>query len=180
MAASDDYTPLFPIDHPVDGKVKNFISQFYAISDDRSRDEDWVKSFLPDATVIIGDKMAVGTESRRDLAETDKKPHLEANMEAAGIDIRQMRKGMWEGVQTRKHKPLTVYPATFYPETAYNEGEKPVIQYMIEGTLVSIGEKLETREITWAARAILKEEQGELKYKLYQVYLHKKPDIHDG
>ncbi|KAI1642590.1 hypothetical protein F4815DRAFT_461574 [Daldinia loculata] len=157
MAASDDYTPLFPIDHPVDGKVKNFISQFYAISDDRSRDEDWVKSFLPDATVIIGDKMAVGTEN-----------------------IRQMRKGMWEGVQTRKHKPLTVYPATFYPETAYNEGEKPVIQYMIEGTLVSIGEKLETREITWAARAILKEEQGELKYKLYQVYLHKKPDIHDG
>ncbi|KAI0844969.1 hypothetical protein F5Y00DRAFT_247567 [Daldinia vernicosa] len=160
MAASDDYTPLFPIDRPVDGKVKNFISQFYAISDDRSRDEDWVNSFLPDATVIIGDKMAVGTE-----------------------DIRQMRKGMWEGVQTRKHKPLAVYPATFYPETAYGEGEKekPAARYMIEGTLISTGEKLETLEITWAARAILKEERerGELKYKLYQVYLHKKLDTHD-
>ncbi|KAI1659560.1 hypothetical protein F4813DRAFT_336873 [Daldinia decipiens] len=157
MAASDDYTPLFPIDHPVDGKVKNFISQFYAISDDRSRNEDWVKSFLPDATIIIGDKMAVGTEN-----------------------IRHLRKGMWEGVQARKHRPLAVYPAVFYPETAYDEGEKPAIQYMIEGTLISTGEKLETREITWAARAILKEEQGELKYKLYQVYLHKKPSTHDG
>ncbi|KAI0122257.1 hypothetical protein F4814DRAFT_408093 [Daldinia grandis] len=157
MTVSDDYTPLFPIDHPVDEKVKNFISHFYAISDDRSRDEDWVKSFLPDATVIIGDKMAVGTE-----------------------DIRQMRKGMWEGVQTRKHKPLTVYPATFYPEAAYGEGENPAAQYMIEGTLLSTGEKLETLEITWAARAILHEERGELKYKLYQVYLHKKPDAHDG
>ncbi|KAI8960308.1 hypothetical protein F5Y11DRAFT_349670 [Daldinia sp. FL1419] len=158
MATFDDYKPLFPIDRPADEKLENFVSHFYVISDDASRDEEWVNSFLPDATVIIGDKLAVGIEN-----------------------IRRMRKGMWEGVRTRRHKPLAVYLASFQPEASkYQAGERPDAQYMIEGTLVSTHANDETRELVWAARAVLREDAGVLKYKLYQVYLHKKPEAIEG
>lgn len=62
MMASSTYAPVFPSDHTVDDRFKNYIAKFYATSDDRSKNEEWVDYFLPDAVVIMGDKSAQGTE----------------------------------------------------------------------------------------------------------------------
>ncbi|OTB17880.1 hypothetical protein K445DRAFT_315618 [Daldinia sp. EC12] len=85
-----------------------------------------------------------------------------------------MRKRMWEKVAARKHLLLRVYPVMFYPETSYggDESRRPAAEYMIEGKVLTIGwHNFESRETSWAAHAILVEEQGELKYRFYQVCL---------
>ena len=62
MTSPHSYTPAFPSDHTLYWRVEYFIAKFYAVSDDPSKNEEWVDYFLPDATVIIGDKLAKGTE----------------------------------------------------------------------------------------------------------------------
>ncbi|KAI1469369.1 uncharacterized protein F4812DRAFT_422844 [Daldinia caldariorum] len=84
---------------------------------------------------------------------------------------------MWEQVLARKHRLLRVYPVTFYPASAYADdpARAPAAEYMVEGEVSTIGRKdLECKEMSWAAHAILVEEQGRLKYRVYQVYLNKK------
>ncbi|KAI1808612.1 hypothetical protein F4811DRAFT_178150 [Daldinia bambusicola] len=147
-----EYEPKFPMSHPVDERVKDFISRFYAISDDASKDEQWVDCFSFRAHVVMGEKSAVGTKS-----------------------IRALRKGMWEKVLARKHQLLRVYPATFYPASSYVDSPPPAAEYMIEGEVSTIGwRNLACKEMSWAAHAVLVEEQGQLKYRFYQVYLNKK------
>lgn len=57
-----DYTATYPTSTTVDERVKEFISAFYAISDDPSRDNEWVDCFTPDAFIALGDRQAKGTE----------------------------------------------------------------------------------------------------------------------
>ncbi|KAI0202216.1 hypothetical protein F4808DRAFT_459217 [Astrocystis sublimbata] len=54
------YAAIYPPNIAVDVRVKEFISSFYAVSDDPGKNEEWVGFFTPDATVIIGDKRASG------------------------------------------------------------------------------------------------------------------------
>ncbi|KAI1374531.1 hypothetical protein F4677DRAFT_160124 [Hypoxylon crocopeplum] len=146
MVSSNDYMPAFPINHALDERVKTFISNFYATSDDPSKNEEWMNYFLPDAVVIMGDKSATGTEQ-----------------------IRQLRQGMWEQVKTRKHKPEKVFPASFGEP---GDG-RIAAEYMLHGSLDLVTKNGEQQAVSWAGRAVLTNVEGILKYKLYQVYIHK-------
>ncbi|KAI1759510.1 hypothetical protein GGR53DRAFT_471260 [Hypoxylon sp. FL1150] len=149
--ASSTYTPAFPSDRAVDDKIKSYIANFYATSDDRSKNEEWVDYFLPDAVVIMGDKAAKGTQ-----------------------EIRQLRQGMWELVESRRHKPEKVFPATFEGTGADGDGDGVAAEYMLHGSLDLVMKTGESSAISWAGRAVLRDVDGKLKYQLYQVYMHKK------
>ncbi|KAI1439543.1 hypothetical protein F5Y02DRAFT_423899 [Annulohypoxylon stygium] len=146
MASSDSYVPLLPPGHMAEARIKDFISKFYAVSDDPSKNEEWVDYFLPDAVVIIGDKSAKAVD-----------------------EIRQLRQSMWERVKSRRHRPGKVFPASF---DGTNEGvEGTTIEYMIQGSADFVMKHGEKQEVSWAGHAILNEVQGILKYRYYQVYL---------
>ncbi|KAI2470444.1 hypothetical protein F4781DRAFT_430459 [Annulohypoxylon bovei var. microspora] len=144
MTPSDDYVPIFP-PHVADERTKDFIARFYAVSDDPSRNEEWVDYFLPDAVVIIGDKSAKGTD-----------------------EIRRLRQSMWEGTESRRHKPGKVFPASF---GGADNSEEITIEYMLRGSLDLVTKNGEQQAVSWAGHAVLNEVQGMLKYRLYQVYL---------
>ncbi|KAI1500698.1 hypothetical protein F5X99DRAFT_385181 [Biscogniauxia marginata] len=150
MALSlSDYRPAFPTDVPVSDRVKNFISSFYAVSDDSSKNEEWVEYFAADAVLVMGDKTARGTEQ-----------------------IRRLREGMWEKVRARRHRPEKVFPASF------GSGSEEEHEYMICGSAdfaMKSGED-DVAAATWAGRAVLRDAgDGRLKYAFYQVYIHSKP-----
>ncbi|XDG01554.1 hypothetical protein ABKA04_001169 [Annulohypoxylon sp. FPYF3050] len=69
MTSSDSYVPLLPPGHTAEARIKDFVSKFYAVSDDPSKNEEWVDYFLPDAVVIIGDKSAKATDEIRQLRQ---------------------------------------------------------------------------------------------------------------
>ncbi|KAI1106317.1 hypothetical protein F4804DRAFT_301539 [Jackrogersella minutella] len=147
---SNNYVPIFPSDHAIDEKVKDFIARFYAVSDDPTKNEEWVDCFLPDAVIILGDNSAKGAE-----------------------DIRRLRQGMWEQTEARRHKPEKVFPASFGGNDGAG-GEGTVIEYTLLGSLDLTTKIGEQRAVSWAGHAILREVQGKLKYQFYQVYLHRK------
>ncbi|KAI0180984.1 hypothetical protein GGR52DRAFT_13921 [Hypoxylon sp. FL1284] len=150
MSASS-YVPTFPSDRAVDEKMRDYMANFYAISDDRSKNEEWVDHFLPDAVLVMGDKSAKGTD-----------------------EIRRLREGMWEQVGSRRHKPEKVFPASFGGADADN-GDGAAAEYMLHGTLDLVLKNGEARAVSWAGHAVLTSDaEGKLKYKLYQVYQHKK------
>lgn len=144
------YEGTFPVNFATDDdeRLRKFISVFYAISDDRSRDDEWLGCFAADALLVMGDKKAKGSQ-----------------------EIRDLRVSMWETVKSRKHTLDKVFPATFEP----NAGEAASLlieyEYMLHGRaeleLQNGGEKSTAH---WAGRAILRDVEGELKYVLYQVY----------
>lgn len=75
-------------------------------------------------------------------------------------DIFNMRKGMWEKVAKRSHKPTQIY--------AFGAGSDDV---MLHGTVdyeLKDGRKTST---SWGARAHFAQEDGEPKMDFYQVYL---------
>ncbi|KAK7754231.1 hypothetical protein SLS62_003808 [Diatrype stigma] len=169
----DSYDPLFPIrsssssssraapaaDDDND-KLKAFIAGFYAASDDPGRNDDWLSYFAPDAVLIMGDKVVRGTEG-----------------------IREFRRGMWENVRSRKHRPTKVFPASFpspssSPETGTGAGtaKTAAVEYMLHGSLDLELKSGDISTVAWAGRAVLEEVPGgggALKYALYQVYMHR-------
>ncbi|KAI1089644.1 hypothetical protein F5B19DRAFT_466224 [Rostrohypoxylon terebratum] len=145
MASSNDYVPLLPPGRAVGARIKEFISRFYAVSDDPSRNEEWVDFFLPDAVVIIGDKSAKATD-----------------------EIRRLRQSMWERVKSRRHRPGKVFPASF---SGTDECDETAIEYMIQGSADFVTNDDEQQAVSWAGHAILNEVQGILKYRFYHVYL---------
>ncbi|EMR68370.1 putative phd finger domain-containing protein [Eutypa lata UCREL1] len=64
MATPNGYDPIFPIGTKADDKLRAFVSNFYAVSDDPGRNEDWLSYFEPDAVLVMGDKVAKGTEGK--------------------------------------------------------------------------------------------------------------------
>ncbi|KAJ4292318.1 hypothetical protein N0V88_005950 [Collariella sp. IMI 366227] len=84
------YEPWYPNNIPLNSSVKDFISHFFEVSDDRDRNEEWVGFFREDATVIMGNEVAKGTE-----------------------EIRKLRRHMWKEVEARKHRLVKVFPAHF-------------------------------------------------------------------
>ena len=67
---------------------------------------------------------------------------------------------MWEHVASRSHKPLKIFP--FGPNAD---------EVMLYGTVLYGLKNGKSNEITWAARAHLVKDGGDLKMDLYQVYL---------
>ncbi|KAI8634741.1 hypothetical protein F5Y19DRAFT_409872 [Xylariaceae sp. FL1651] len=144
-----DYTPLYPTNAVIEERVKQFISAFYAVSDDVSKNNEWVDYFTSDAILIIGGMTARGTQ-----------------------EIHELRKGMWEKIKSRKHKPDKVFPASFEPAAAHQPEPEWSFEYMLSGSLdlqMKTGEKAVAQ---WAGRAVLRETDGRLRYAFYQVYLH--------
>ncbi|TGJ87714.1 hypothetical protein E0Z10_g1030 [Xylaria hypoxylon] len=141
-----DYVVTYPAGIVVDERVKKFISSFYEVSDDPSRNGEWVNYFTPDASLVMGDKKARGIR-----------------------DIRTLRESMWEKIKSRRHKLDKVFPAAFaLPE---HESERQ-FEYMIYGSVdleLKGGEKMAGQ---WAGRAVLRDDEGRLKYAFYQVYIH--------
>ena len=76
------------------------------------------------------------------------------------LDILAFRKGMWEHVASRKHKPLKVFP--------FGQNANEVMLYGTVGYGLKSGKN---SEIDWAARAHLVEDEGNMKMDFYQVYL---------
>ncbi|KIV78567.1 hypothetical protein PV11_06211 [Exophiala sideris] len=79
--------------------------------------------------------------------------------------ILELRHGLWTGpVKTRKHSLTKIFP--------FGSGSNELMLY---GT-VDYGLK-NGKEVTvdWAARAVMAEHQGALKFKLYQVYVDSTP-----
>lgn len=63
MAAPSGYELEFPSTVPATDKLRDFIPSFFQLSDDAARNEEWVEYFCPDATLIMGEDEAQGTES---------------------------------------------------------------------------------------------------------------------
>ncbi|KAI1116009.1 hypothetical protein F5Y14DRAFT_408921 [Nemania sp. NC0429] len=146
-----DYAAIYPTNVTVDERVKRFISTFYAISDTPSGNDDWVECFAADALLVVGDQRARGVE-----------------------EIRRLREGMWDQVESRKHRLDKVFPAEFEPHGHDEPGGqgRRRFEYMLHGSVeleLKSGEQL-VRE--WAGRAVLTDgEGGLLKYALYQIYI---------
>ena len=97
---------------------------------------------------------------------------------------------MWEEVASRRHRPHKVFPATF-PAAAAGEGTGSdggpdrAVEFMVHGSL-DLG--LRTGElvcVAWAARAVLRREEGgeggnRLRFALYQVYMHRYVSLRDS
>ncbi|KAB8068329.1 hypothetical protein BDV29DRAFT_199480 [Aspergillus leporis] len=64
----------------------SFLESFYATSDTESQHDKYVESFTDDAILIMGSKVAKGSE-----------------------EIRGLRHGLWTHVKARKHFPTRVY-----------------------------------------------------------------------
>ena len=75
-------------------------------------------------------------------------------------EILKFRTGMWEKVAKRSHKPTQIY--------AFGAGSDDV---MLHGTVGYVLKDDKSTETTWAAKAHLTNEDGELRMDFYQVFL---------
>ncbi|KAI4601854.1 hypothetical protein KJ359_010719 [Pestalotiopsis sp. 9143b] len=93
--APADYRIAYPSN--VAYEVQDFVTNFYNISDDPTKNEEWVSHFLIDAVLVMGPDTAYGPE-----------------------EIRKLREKMWEKVAARKHEPIKVLESSFgEQETEY-------------------------------------------------------------
>ncbi|KAI1126680.1 hypothetical protein F5Y10DRAFT_244353 [Nemania abortiva] len=144
-----DYATTYPTNVAVDERVKEFISAFYAISDDPSKNSEWVDYFAPDALLVMGDKRARGIE-----------------------EIQELRENMWEKVESRKHKLDKMFPAAFEPSEPEHGWR---FEYMLYGSVDLELKSAQKVAGQWAARAVLTNHEDKLKYTVYQVYIHTSP-----
>jgi hypothetical protein len=59
-AAEGDYQPAYPLEHPGDAKLRDFIKNFYRVSDTAGSVDEWLEFFADDATLVMGLDKAVG------------------------------------------------------------------------------------------------------------------------
>ncbi len=71
-----------------------------------------------------------------------------------------MRKGMWEKIAKRSHKPEKIF--------SFGPGSNEVMLY---GTVKYELKDRKKTEVEWSARARFVDEGGALKMEFYQVYL---------
>ncbi|KAL2257972.1 hypothetical protein VTK26DRAFT_8897 [Humicola hyalothermophila] len=147
------YEPFYPGNVSLDGSVKRFIRNFFEISDDPDRTDEWVASFQDDATVIIGDDVAKGKN-----------------------EIRKMRRQMWKDVDERKHRLAKVFPADFPPTAHARIAPLDEAEFMLLGAVayrMKDGGGNEVRD--WAAHAQLRRDRvtAPWKFVFYRVYIQK-------
>ncbi|PVI02910.1 hypothetical protein DM02DRAFT_558876 [Periconia macrospinosa] len=136
---SSAYASEYPADVPFDPAYKKFFEDFYAVSDTPDAHDKYVSFFTPDATLIMASKRGVGSD-----------------------EILALRKGLWEKVSSRVHKPLKIFP--YGPNSD---------QVMLHGT-VKYGLKAGGEaSLDWAAyaRLVKSSDDGAVKMSFYQVYL---------
>ncbi|KIW67880.1 hypothetical protein PV04_07095 [Phialophora macrospora] len=139
------YTGAVSPSATLDPRIVPFFEKFYQASDTPAAHDAYVASFLPDADFVMGTKATRG---------------------AAGI--LELRKGLWTGpVLRRKHTLDKIFP--------FGSAGADAREVMVYGS-VEYGLK-NGKELTvqWAARALFSEYEGDLRFKLYQVYLDSAP-----
>ncbi|KAK8111960.1 uncharacterized protein PG998_008417 [Apiospora kogelbergensis] len=144
MAASSGYSPEFPSSFPATDKLRQFIPSFFQLSDDPSKDAEWVEHFCPDATVVMGDDEACGTDG-----------------------IRQLRGRMWNKVTSRKH---TLYR---FSEGARNDAdEKGERDFTLSGQVEYELKTAEAKLAQWTAHAKVREDVDRVRFIYYKVQIH--------
>ncbi|KAI0408774.1 hypothetical protein F4802DRAFT_549069 [Xylaria palmicola] len=105
-----NYAARYPVGGAaVDERVRAFVSSFYAISDDASRDGEWVGCFAPGASLVMGERRATGVDGRllfvclRGRVGTDGDLRIKHGFPPQMLswltlraEIRELRRGMWE------------------------------------------------------------------------------------
>jgi hypothetical protein len=135
------YTGAVASSANLDPRIVPFFENFYKVSDTPEAHDAYVASFLPDADFVMGTKATRGAEG-----------------------IRALREGLWTGpVQRRKHTLLKIFPFG----SAGEEAREVMLYGSVEYGLKN-GKEL---TVQWAARAVLAEYDGGLRFKFYQVYL---------
>lgn len=171
-----NYSPTFPTGVPVDNGLKEFIANFYGVSDTRGKNKEWVDFFRDDAILVMEKKVATGTTG-------DIHPSNMLGNAAAGLtgrrkpEILQIREGMWEKVEARKHTVSLVFPASFddsHMKTGAAEQEE-VVELALFG---SVAYKLKTGTedgADWAGHAKLVRANSakEWKFAYYRVYIQR-------
>ncbi|ORY70146.1 putative fungal-specific transcription factor [Pseudomassariella vexata] len=135
--------PEFSSSIAPDAKVRDFVSSFYAISDDPTKNEEWVDHFMADSTLVMGNDAVRGVE-----------------------EIRKLREKMWEKVVARKHSPGKVFEGSF-PSSGHTNA------FMLSGDLEYKLKTGETQNVSWAAYADVCEVDGRLKLKHYRVWIQR-------
>ncbi|KAK7967651.1 uncharacterized protein PG986_001928 [Apiospora aurea] len=144
MAAPPGYTPEFPSTLSPTDKLRDFIPSFFQLSDDASRNEEWVGYFCSDATVVMGEDEAQGTER-----------------------IRQLRSRMWDKVASRKH---TVHH--FSEAASRDPDEKGERDFVLEGEVEYRLKTGEIKAVPWTAHAKIKEDGNRIRFVRYKVEIH--------
>ncbi|KAK3616363.1 hypothetical protein LTR56_026005 [Elasticomyces elasticus] len=131
------YSAEVPNDELVKPEIKSYYENFYAVSDTPDAHEKYASLFTKDARLIMASKGVSGRD-----------------------EILEMRKGMWEKVAKRSHKPTKIF--------SFGAGTNEVMLFGTVDYELKDGKKT---TVEWSARAVFTEEDGDLKMSFYQVYL---------
>ncbi|KAK5726997.1 hypothetical protein LTR15_002888 [Elasticomyces elasticus] len=131
------YSAEVPKNDLVKPEIKSYYENFYAVSDTPDAHEKYASLFTKDARLIMASKGVSGRD-----------------------EILEMRKGMWEKVAKRSHKPEKIF--------SFGAGKDEVMLFGTVDYELKDGKKT---TVEWSARAVFAEEDGDLKMSFYQVYL---------
>ncbi|KAJ3508131.1 hypothetical protein NM208_g15865 [Fusarium decemcellulare] len=139
----DRYIPQYAkADDWDDQDLEQFITNFYHISDNPEKNQQWVNSFAEEANVQIGADKAQGSK-----------------------ELPEFRNRMWAQVQERKHTVLKVFPGRF---TGSDASER---ECMLLGEASFLTRDGRTTEAGWTVHAVVKRVQGEWKFVRYRVWV---------
>ncbi|KAK4541744.1 hypothetical protein LTR36_007453 [Oleoguttula mirabilis] len=131
------YQASVPGDDLVKPEIRTYFERFYETSDTPDAHEKYAQSFTKDAKLIMASNEANGRD-----------------------EILKLRKGMWEKVAKRSHKPLKIY--------SFGSSSDEVMLYGTVDYELKDGKKA---AVEWSARSHFTQEDGELLMDFYQVYL---------
>ncbi|KAF2637270.1 hypothetical protein P280DRAFT_113591 [Massarina eburnea CBS 473.64] len=135
------YTSEYPSSVSFDPAYKKFFEDFYKVSDTPDIHEQYVENFTKDATLVMAQTKVQGTEG-----------------------ILALRKGLWDRVSVRHHRPYKIFP--FGPDSD---------EVMLHGNVDFELKDGSTQTKDWSAHAHLVKVDGVVKMKFYQVYMDTAP-----
>ncbi|KAL3964711.1 hypothetical protein ACCO45_001715 [Purpureocillium lilacinum] len=131
--------------------VRDFITNFYRISDVYDANEQWIGSFTKDAQVTMGT--------------------AKANTEQG---IRELRANMWTAVRQRRHCAFKAFPGRFQAAGSGGPAEGEVMLYGdVTQWLKSAEAGADPLVIPWAAHLVVRKENDAWKLAQYRVWLQK-------
>jgi hypothetical protein len=164
-----------------DPSLKSFITNFYQLSDVPSaeRHGEWVSQFMPDATVSIGMKKAMGQAGVCFVQGEPLSARISPGLQASA-EILRLRESMWEKVSERKHTVSKVFPAQFLGSN--EEGKESSTHEPTRAEVMILGSvdyKLKAggeQSVAWAGHGMLRRESDEMgggqwKFEYYKVWL---------
>ncbi|PSS03809.1 hypothetical protein BD289DRAFT_420254 [Coniella lustricola] len=171
-----NYEPEYPANIAVDAGIKNFITNFYTVSDTFGQNREWADFYCDDATLIMEKKEAIGKDGiLSSFLLCFFLPGVVLWTKKCSLDILKVREGMWEKVAARKHTVFKVFPASFGNTGAHGGNEE--VELMLYGSVVYKfkGEEGQEGGADWAGYAKLFKSGagGEWKFAYYRVYIQR-------